>query len=510
MLSRLIYSGVLLCCTIGCFINKAIAQHFYLQKYTVNDGLADSYILRICQDSQGFLWLGTVNGLSRFDGKEFINYGYAEGLPNLCVDAVYEDHHKRLWAGTRKGIVEVKGRKCIAYPMNDGEMISFVFGIKESEHNELWAFTDKGLYRFEQQQWKKIKLYPGLENHHCRSIIETDKGRLINYGNYMVVQDNNGAYKITGKYPLDEPYYNTVREFHKQLYLSLPNKLLLLRPEDTLSLFQQALYKKSLGTFFCDSKDRFWISTDKDGLLVSKKGSTQIITDTIPVAYNLVSDTYEDRDGNIWVACADGLLKIREVSYTLFTATRYPLVGRIWYLAKIADTTLMACTQGGLLQYKNGTFSHLSLTYSSTSTRTGIFSEATDGWCQDAQGRTWLVMREKKLYLLDHNIIKDLSHLAIPRPGNYWRVAYNNSNNKVYLCNDTLLYGDEYGLHAFKSADNQQYIIKSRAIHAFHNGKVLVHASGNKFLLVDTGNHVQDVSAAIGIRESNPELSFYS
>jgi two-component sensor histidine kinase len=177
-------------------------------------------------------------------------------------------------------------------------------------------------------------------------------------------------------------------------------------------------------------------------------------------------------------------------------------------MAKMADTTLMVCTQGGLLQYKNGTFKPLPLTYASASARTGIATEATDSWCRDARGRTWLVMREKKLYLLDRNLLKDVSHLAPSRPGYYWRIAFNNCNNKVYLCTDTLLYGDERGLYTFKNAGNGQCIIKPRAIHTFTNGKLLIYAAGNKFLLVDTGNHVQDVSAAIGIKVSNPELSF--
>jgi len=49
------------------------AQPFGLKKYTINDGLPDAYILNIFQDSNSFLWIGTANGLSRIDGKEFVN-----------------------------------------------------------------------------------------------------------------------------------------------------------------------------------------------------------------------------------------------------------------------------------------------------------------------------------------------------------------------------------------------------------------------------------------------------
>jgi len=165
LLVRAAYSGLLLLLvTGGCFMYTATAQQWVIKKYTVNDGLADSYVLGICQDSQGFLWIGTANGLSRFDGKEFINYSYAEGLPNPVVDVVYEDHQKRLWVGTRRGIVELKDHTCIAYPVSDHQVITFVFEIKELSRNNLMACTDKGLYRFNGRQWVKAPSYPGLQN----------------------------------------------------------------------------------------------------------------------------------------------------------------------------------------------------------------------------------------------------------------------------------------------------------------------------------------------------------
>src|SRR6476661_3335442 len=77
------------------------AQPFYIKKYTVSEGLPASYIFKIYQDINGFIWASTFNGLSRFDGKEFINYGYENGMPNLISDAIYEDHRHRLWIGTR-------------------------------------------------------------------------------------------------------------------------------------------------------------------------------------------------------------------------------------------------------------------------------------------------------------------------------------------------------------------------------------------------------------------------
>lgn len=426
------------------------------------------------------------------------------------MDALYEDHNKRLWAGTRKGIVEIKGRQCIPYPVNDHQNISFIFGIQENQQHQLLALTDKGVYRFEQNQWKKITLAPGLQDHHCRNILETGNTCYLNYGDYLVERDSSGRYKTIGKYPLDEPFFNRLARYKDRFYLSLPNKFLSWQTTDTLSLFQQALHKKQVGVYFFDSNNRCWLCTEEDGLLVSPKGSTQHIVAHIPVAYNLVSSIYEDRAGNIWVACLDGLLQIREVNHIVFTAARHPLLNDIRNLAPLTDTAPMLCTGNGLLQYKNGTFTRMPLAYETAAARADITAGIIDSWCRDAAGRTWLVMRQKKIYLLDHGLIRDLSHLAPAHPGIYWKIAYNTINNQVYVCTDTLLYGNEHGLRPFVNAANGQYIMQPRAIHIFPDGRMLVNAAGNHFLLISPGHQVLDVSAAIGIRGSNNGLVFYT
>ena len=84
------------------FFYTTYSQSYYIKKYTVNDGLPASYIISIYQDTQGFMWISTYNGLSRFDGKEFINYGYESGLPYIICDAIYEDKKNHIWVGTRK------------------------------------------------------------------------------------------------------------------------------------------------------------------------------------------------------------------------------------------------------------------------------------------------------------------------------------------------------------------------------------------------------------------------
>jgi len=74
---------------------------------TVDDGLAQSSVMRILQDRLGFLWFGTEEGLCRYDGHRFITHraGDAPGmLANSNVAALIEDHAGDLWVGTSLGL----------------------------------------------------------------------------------------------------------------------------------------------------------------------------------------------------------------------------------------------------------------------------------------------------------------------------------------------------------------------------------------------------------------------
>ncbi|OGU65982.1 MAG: hypothetical protein A2X62_08200 [Stygiobacter sp. GWC2_38_9] len=74
---------------------------------TIDQGLSQNYIYSICQDKKGFLWIGTKDGLNRYDGYEFICYRHnpadSTSLSENNVSIVFEDSHQRLWIGTNGG-----------------------------------------------------------------------------------------------------------------------------------------------------------------------------------------------------------------------------------------------------------------------------------------------------------------------------------------------------------------------------------------------------------------------
>src|SRR5580693_4765614 len=78
-----------------------------IRTYTVADGLAADSVYGIVADSRGFLWFSTSEGISRFDGYRFINYGVEDGLPHGIVNTMIETRSGDHWIGTPRGLSRI-------------------------------------------------------------------------------------------------------------------------------------------------------------------------------------------------------------------------------------------------------------------------------------------------------------------------------------------------------------------------------------------------------------------
>ncbi len=82
---------------ISFYSSNIYAQSYHYKNYTVKGGLISSETYHAYQDSKGFIWIATDDGISRFDGTKFKNYTKEEGLPDNTVFEFFEDYKNRLW-----------------------------------------------------------------------------------------------------------------------------------------------------------------------------------------------------------------------------------------------------------------------------------------------------------------------------------------------------------------------------------------------------------------------------
>ncbi|HYO90021.1 MAG TPA: two-component regulator propeller domain-containing protein, partial [Pyrinomonadaceae bacterium] len=167
-------SALRACLLLAIQLTGASAQQLPVRTYTVADGLAHDEVAKIVQDSRGFIWFCTTEGLSRFDGYRFTNYDARDGLSSVRVNDILESRRGSIyWLATDSGGVSrfdplarsqsIAGQQNAAAPTESGnapplftnyavgneEQTNFVNVVYEDRAGRIWAGTSGGLFRLE-------------------------------------------------------------------------------------------------------------------------------------------------------------------------------------------------------------------------------------------------------------------------------------------------------------------------------------------------------------------------
>src|SRR5918911_5102620 len=96
--------ALLVVCSGLLLMAAARAERLPLRVYTTSDGLARDHVMRVVPDSRGYVWFATTEGLSRFDGYRFTNYGREQGLPVRIISDFLEARDGTYWLATAEGL----------------------------------------------------------------------------------------------------------------------------------------------------------------------------------------------------------------------------------------------------------------------------------------------------------------------------------------------------------------------------------------------------------------------
>lgn len=450
------------------------AQSFSTRLYTTADGLTDNYIFTVYQDSFGYIWIGTANGLNRFDGKKFTNYGLKQGLPSASVDRVYEDQQHRLWLGTRKGIAELQGDSCYTYPLSDHLPVIFVSGFFEPVKGTLCATTSSGLYTFMGNQWVKTPLYPGYDDVSIGQIRITSQGWFINYRNNTIIRRNpDGSFKKLIQVETSGAWINAMLQAGDTVYIGNYNGMKKITGDSLVPVFADSLFHRKTYSMYYSPSGHFWMGTAQDGVLGIINGKFKKIT----VPYNLVSNFLEDRDHNIWAACFQGLVKIIPSSFSTFNDPSLSGVKHIRHFSVTKGASLLVNGEDGQLHIFSQTDSMSGKSFRHE--RDIHFpqkNDFTDYHAFDQDGNMWVSTRNGNIYMLNEKGLSDKNNIIKPVNRSVRGLAFITKTDEFYVCGDSvLLYGNRESLDTFFGASNHQFIrMPNNIIIHQQSGTVLV------------------------------------
>lgn len=125
---------------------------YYFKQYQVDDGLAHNSVTSIIQDSKGLIWIGTRNGINRFDGYTFKTCSYAKDkfgrIGNNIINSIAEDNKGMIWVGTGKGLFKYDPYQELFYEI-EAVPQAYTSNLIIDANNNFWFLVNFTLYKYD-------------------------------------------------------------------------------------------------------------------------------------------------------------------------------------------------------------------------------------------------------------------------------------------------------------------------------------------------------------------------
>lgn len=284
------------------------AQEYALEEYGFRQNLANSALNCILQDAQGFLWVGTMNGLYRGDGLEFQAFGTKDGLPSSTVQSLALDPKGRLWVATRNGLAFRHGGAF--KPVSVGREVT-VFGRSALSiaGGDIYFATSTGLFRVSGDDPAfriSVIAHPGVlpPSTAVDAVYATKDGVIWASSNGRIVRIQGARAGLFGEANgVPKSRWDAfLLDWSGNLWARSSDHLLVKRRDASgfESMGQGLAQAGFFGALATDRAGRLLVPTDK-GLAVRDGDSWRLIGSQQGLPSETISCAFQDREGSLWL-----------------------------------------------------------------------------------------------------------------------------------------------------------------------------------------------------------------
>ena len=429
-------------------IAPVTAENMRFERIGDKQGLSQMSVNAVLQDSEGFMWFGTQDGLNRYDGHRFRVYRYdrtkANSLSNSWVNALFEDRAGNMWVGTNNGVnlfdrAKDQFSRFIHVKDNPNSISGdTVFSIAQDHDGMMWFACLRG----------GLSRYNPVTNQFTRFYYDKDDPNSLANNNAvnLLVDSNNNVWVATfggglslfdrqteqfTRYVHDKDDNSSINsnrvvglfeDRHRQLWVGTQQGLHRFYPESGLFEridIQSTLRKTSSGVFvwgiFEDSEHNLWIASGNDGLFKfdsKRKKVSQYVHEQLndySISNNRVRTIVEDRSGILWFSTRTGGVNKYNPAINHFKHYKHipdssnSLLGNtVWALHKSRDGRLwVGGSYNGLsvINPNTGQIRH----YRQSNQQGGFNVGEVLAITEDSQGVIWLGVKDVGLVSLEVN-----------------------------------------------------------------------------------------------------------
>lgn len=355
-------------CALLLCIAPAKAQKYTFTHYDIENGLIQSQVNRVYQDTTHRLWLATLGGVSRFDGVEHYALSKATGLKNNFIYSVFCDKQGTVWIGANKGLAYFKNEQIHQIAIPEGTKTGWINHLTQDAAGTIWGTMENHLFKVSGNRMQFVN--PTGKPDTVSTVAVNKDGKLFVGVNACSIYSLNGnTWQTYLTFPKEiGPLYAMKLLFDRKqadkLYIQAYRGLFVAEQGKVIP-YEDALLKSAYRPFVSfeqDADNNLWIGTMKGAYRIAE-GKLTYFNSQNGLSDAEVSDIYKDRDNNLWFGTqGDGLYRYNNDGYVTFnqynTGESTPIVMGI---AKADEQDiLLAIDGGGLARYNGKTITNVS------------------------------------------------------------------------------------------------------------------------------------------------------
>ncbi len=340
---------------------------YVVDNWQIAEGLPQSSVESLARTPDGYLWLGTQEGLSRFDGVRFVTYDNSTvaDFPNKFISALFVDHTGKLWVGSWSGIAVVEDGRVHRYDMTGPLAHVDVRAITEDPDGRIWIGTMHGLFVL--NAGNRTLIDPTSELHTGPiSALQVD-----DHGALWVAMGTGGLYRFDGRQfqAVQSASHNAADAVTAMLldpdgalWMGTNSGLLYRKQRGDDQFSQRAQFGSRVRALARDHDGNLWIGTSAGGLVRFRDDHVQELTSN-QFASGDLGALYEDAEGSLWVGSGEaGLLRLRNPKFPTFGEPEGLASNVTWSVAPRSKGGLWVGTTAGLSSLVDGRIESVDLT----------------------------------------------------------------------------------------------------------------------------------------------------
>jgi len=360
-------------------------NEFGNQVWLTENGLPQNTVQTIIQTRDGYLWIGTQEGLARFNGTGFVVFD-KENTPQFKsndIRGLLETRSGELWISTSYGLLRRHSGVFNLFTTAEGLPDNSVGSLVEGADGTIWIATASGLARYANNA---ITAFAEVPDDVQTLYLDPTGAIWIGTTNGIKSLKDNQLTKLT---PVEDQLGRSVNAIvsdqQGRLWFGTDDGLVGDDHSQVVSYSSaNGLPDNHINSLTVDKEGCLWVSTSA-GLARIKFGNPAVVTTTKNLSSNIILATFEDREGSLWVGTESGGLNLlRDKKFTTLTTRDGLASDLVKAVYQDRSGTIWIGTNGGGLSFvKDGKITNLT-------TKEGLSSNVVLSIFGDDKGTTWI------------------------------------------------------------------------------------------------------------------------